>query len=427
VNRPLERSAELFRRALAVSPGGVHSPVRAFGHANGTPLFMQSANGARLTDVDGNSYVDYCMAFGPLILGHAHEAVAAAAREALDDGWSYGTAEPYSLELAELISTKIPWAEKIRFVNSGTEAVMSALRLARAATGRHRVLKFAGCYHGHADAMLVAAGSGLAGTAGSAGIPPAVVADTLVVELDNVDQMQAAFAQHGPELAAAIIEPLPANHGLLPQRKALLAELAELCREHGSLLIFDEVISGFRTCFGGCAEQFGIEPDIVSWGKIIGGGFPVGAYAGRSALMQRIAPTGDVYQAGTLSANPLAMRAGLATLTALVDGQSYALLDRLGAELEQGIAAIEGVGITRQASLFWLQPGSASAGDQPARCPANIPASIEQTFPDFYSHLLEAGVYLPPSPWETAFISTAHTSADIRQLIAAVGSFRASP
>ncbi len=423
VNKAAERSSELYSRALAVSPGGVHSPVRAFGQTGGSPLFIRSAEGSTLTDVDGNTYTDFCMAFGPLILGHNDPAVAAAAHAALDDGWSYGTAEPWSTELAELTRAGIPWAEKIRFVNSGTEAVMSALRLARAVTGRNRILKFAGCYHGHTDAMLIEAGSGLAGTASSAGITPGVAVDTLVAPLNDVDELHAAFDLYGHELAAAIIEPMPANHGLLPQTGEFLGELASLCRQHGTQLIFDEVISGFRTGFGGCAERFTIEPDIVTWGKIIGGGFPVGAYAGRAELMQHIAPEGDVYQAGTLSANPVAMRAGLATLLQLQDGSVYNYLEQLGVQLERGIAGIDGINITRVDSVFWLWPGSSVSGEAPPRSPACFDNTVTERFPDFYSHLLEAGIYLPPSPWEACFIAAAHQPEDMEKLVAAIGSF----
>ncbi|MDP6437288.1 MAG: glutamate-1-semialdehyde 2,1-aminomutase [Gammaproteobacteria bacterium] len=421
MNKAPERSTELYNRALAVSPGGVHSPVRAFGQSGGNPLFIQSAQGSTLTDVDGNTYTDFCMAFGPLILGHNDPAVAAAAHAALDDGWSYGTAEPWSLELAELIRARIPWAEKIRFVNSGTEAVMSALRLARAATERNRVLKFAGCYHGHTDAMLIEAGSGLAGVAGSAGVTPGVADDTLVAPLDDFDQLHHAFDLYGHELAAAIIEPMPANHGLLPQSDEFLAELRLLSHRHGTRLIFDEVISGFRAGFGGCAERFAIEPDIVTWGKVIGGGFPVGAYAGSSDLMQHIAPEGDVYQAGTLSANPVAMRAGLATLRRLRDGSVYEHLERLGRLLEAGIAGITGINITRVDSAFWLWPGS---DEEPPRSPSDIDAAVAERFPEFHSHLLDAGIYLPPSPWETCFLAASHQPDDITKLLTAVGSFK---
>jgi glutamate-1-semialdehyde 2,1-aminomutase len=416
-------SEDLFRRASRVTPGGVHSPVRAFRAVGGTPFFTRRARGARLVDTGGREYLDFCMAFGPLVLGHAHPAVMQAAEAALRDGWSYGTADPYSLELAELITGRIPWAEQLRFVNSGTEAVMAALRLARGVTGRSKLLKFAGCYHGHADAMLIRAGSGLAGAgaADSAGVPVGVAADTLVAPLDDEAALGAVFAAHGAELAAAIIEPLPANHGLLPQRPEFLARLRELTRAHGALLIFDEVISGFRLRFDGYAGLCGVAPDLVTWGKVIGGGFPVGAVAGRRALMQEFAPLGRVYQAGTLSANPVAMRAGLATLQLLFDGSVYAELAALGEQLERSLVG-SGLHLQRCGSLFWL-PGGAR---RPAvlRTPAAFDASLTAGFAPLFQRLLAAGIYLPPSPFEVGFLSTAHTAADIGALAQALGAAR---
>ena len=318
----------LYERARRVTPGGVHSPVRAFRSVGGTPVFFAKGTGARLIDVDGREYIDFCGSFGPLILGHADPEVAQVAHQAINDGWSFGACEPYSLDLAEWITSRLPWVERIRFVSSGTEAVMSALRIARAATGRSRVLKFEGCYHGHTDAMLVRAGSGLALSdprrgeskgehnvaASSDGVPDGILGDTLVAPLDDDDALRRMFEQNGGAIAAAIVEPLPANFGLLPQREEWLHTLAALCREHGALLILDEVISGFRVGRGGMAEALTIVPDLVCYGKVIGGGFPVAAYAGRADLMSLVAPDGPVYQAGTLSANPVGMRAGLATL-----------------------------------------------------------------------------------------------------------------
>ncbi|MBT8421558.1 MAG: glutamate-1-semialdehyde 2,1-aminomutase [Gammaproteobacteria bacterium] len=417
---PVPGSADLFRRATAVSPGGVHSPVRAFGHVGGSPLFIHSADGARITDTDGKTYTDYCMAFGPLILGHRHPHVLAAAQAALDDGWSYGAAEPWSLQLAELLCDRIEGVDKVRFVNSGTEAVMSALRLARAATGRERIVKFAGCYHGHTDSMLINAGSGMAGIPASAGITRGVATETLVLPLDDTAAAEAVFAEHGHEIAALIIEPLPANNGLLPQRIEFLSLLASLCQTHGALLIFDEVISGFRCGFDGMtgtlrAKGADLQPDIVTWGKIIGGGFPVGAFAARDELMNHIAPSGDVYQAGTLSANPLAMRAGLATLQTLLDDDLYTALDELGARLEAGIATIAGLNMARQGSIFWLTPEST-----PARDEAAVTAQHRDVYPALFGTLLQQGIYLPPSPYEVCFLSAAHTAADIDKLIAAL-------
>jgi glutamate-1-semialdehyde 2,1-aminomutase len=409
----VSESERYFKRALKVSPGGVHSPVRAFSSVRESPLFMHSANGSSLTDMDGRSYTDYCMAFGPLILGHRDPLVAAAAEAAINDGWSYGTAECWSLELAELISSRIQWAEQIRFVNSGTEAVMSALRLARAVTKRERILKFSGCYHGHTDAMLIEAGSGLAGTPASAGIPNSVARDTLVLPLDDIDQLKHVFSDHGAELAAAIIEPIPANYGLLLQKPAFLRELRALCSRYGVMLIFDEVISGFRTAFGGCAEELDIEPDLVTWGKIIGGGFPVGAYAGRSHIMQRIAPVGDVYQAGTLSANPLAMRAGLATLCQLTDGAVYEKLEQLGAQLDTELAATDQVQLIRKGSIFWLHLSNSTPLP---RARDAISQSHAHAYPELFTALLKTGIYFPPSPYEVSFLSAAHTPQNITDL-----------
>ena len=389
----------LFDRAQAVIPGGVHSPVRAFKNVGGDPLFIHRAEGAYLWDTDGKRYIDFCMAFGPLILGHAHPNVAAAATDALRDGWSYGAAEPYSLALAELITGRLPWVEKIRFVNSGTEAVMSVLRLARAVTQRDCIVKFDGCYHGHVDSMLVKAGSGLTDQpqATSAGIPTHAAADTLVLPLGDLAGTQALFKRRGKDIAAVIIEPLPANNGLQPQPPEFIAGLRQLCNEYGALLIFDEVISGFRLGFGGFAEQSGIEPDLITYGKIIGGGFPVGGFGGRTEYLDHLSPLGDVYQAGTLSANPLAMRAGYATLLALLDGSVYEQLEIQGQYLQERLRA-GGLNIVRQASLWWL--------------PTTVAA-----YRKIFHGLLNLGIYLPPSAVEVCFLSHAHSQTDLEQLV----------
>lgn len=415
----MTRSDEFFERARRVTPGGVHSPVRSFRSVGRTPLFIERADGATLTDVDGDRYVDFCMAFGPLILGHGHPAVREAVIEALDRGWSYGAAETASLELAEMITGRIGWAESVRFVNSGTEAVMSALRLARAATGRDGILKFDGCYHGHADAMLIDAGSGLAdgAVADSAGVPAGVAGDTLVASLDDEDEVSQIFAERGADIAAAIIEPLPANYGLLPQRREFLESVATLCRRHGALLLFDEVITGFRLAFGGFAEVSGLLPDLVTWGKVIGGGFPVGAIAGRRALMDRFAPDGPVYQAGTLSANPVAMTAGLATLRALQDGSVYRRLEALGQELEAALACAAGIRLQRCGSLFWLV--ATNHEDRAViRSKARMPRDARQNYVGLFRRALENGIYLPPSPHEVGFLSAAHSRADVEALAA---------
>jgi glutamate-1-semialdehyde 2,1-aminomutase len=416
------KSEELFARARRVSPGGVHSPVRAFRGVGGTPRFMTGGAGALLRDVDGREYVDYCMAFGPLILGHGNAQVRAAAQAALDRGWSLGTAEPYSLELAELITRRLPWVESIRFVNSGTEAVMSALRVARAATKRSKILKFEGCYHGHTDSMLLRAGSGLAEAPlpDSAGLAPDVVQETLVAPLDDESALESIFARHGEQIAAVIIEPLPANYGLLPQRLEYLQTVARIARTHGALLIFDEVISGFRIGFGGYAGSSGIYPDLVTYGKVIGGGFPVGAYGGRRDLMELVAPVGPVYQAGTLSANPLAMCAGLATMQRLADGSLYQRLEQLGARLERRLSGAARLRVQRVGSIFWICYSKLAGPLTPIRTLSALPADAAKSFAPLFHALLEQGIYLAPSAFEVGFLSEAHTDAHIDALAAAL-------
>ncbi len=403
--------ADLFARAQAVTPGGVHSPVRAFGHVGGAPLFFARGRGATLTDVDGRDFIDFCMSFGPLVLGHADPAVATAAHAALDDGWTFGACEPYSLALAEWIVARVPWAERIRFVSSGTEATMSALRVARAATNRPFVLKFEGCYHGHADALLVQAGSGLAGTsaASSAGVGE-VAHSTLVAPLDDLDALDAVFEEHGAAIAAVVLEPLPANYGLLPQRREWHDAVARHCSASGALLVFDEVISGFRVGRGGMAERLGITPDLVCFGKVIGGGFPVGAYAGRRDLLSLVAPEGPVYQAGTLSANPVGMRAGLATLTSMEQQDGWRILAARTAafttRLRDAFAGLsQPLTVVNEAGLFWMHRHTQA----PLRTPDGIPADNAAWFRRFFHAALNHGVYLPPSPYEVAFLSLAHT------------------
>lgn len=417
----MSRSDDLYERARRVIPGGVHSPVRAFRSLDSRPIFVDSAAGSRITDADGNSYVDFCMAFGPLIFGHAHPEVRAAVDAALDRGWSYGAAESVSLELAELVTDRIDFVDNVRFVNSGTEAVMSALRLARAVTGRDKIVKFAGCYHGHSDAMLIRAGSGLAGLAvpDSAGVTDGVAGDTLVASLDDEAGLTEIFDDHGHEIAAVIIEPLPANHGLLPQRTEFVQHVANVCRENDALLIFDEVITGFRLAFGGYAQLSGIHPDLVTWGKVIGGGFPVGAIGGRRELMEQFAPDGPVYQAGTLSANPIAMTAGLTTLRLLADGEVFARLESLGQYLEESLRSARGLRLQRCGSLFWI---SSATTDAPAtiRSVADIPDDVGDGFRRLFSAALRHGVYLPPSPFEVGFLSTAHSRDDIDKLAGSV-------
>ncbi|MDQ2639018.1 MAG: glutamate-1-semialdehyde 2,1-aminomutase [Pseudomonadota bacterium] len=411
----MESSDSLFARAKRVSPGGVHSPVRAFKGVGGTPRFMTGGAGAMIRDVDGRELIDFCMAFGPLVLGHGNAAVAKAATDAIARGWSLGTAEPYSLALAEFIAKRIPWVQSIRFVTSGTEAVMSALRVARGATGRDKILKFDGCYHGHADSMLIRSGSGLAEATepDSAGLDRATLGGTLVTPLDDEAALDALFAKHGAEIAGVIIEPLPANYGLLVQRVEFLQHLAALCRRHGALLILDEVISGFRVGFTGCAGLYGIEPDLVTYGKVIGGGFPVGAYGGKREYMELVAPAGPVYQAGTLAGNPVAMCAGLAALEQLADGSVYAQLDALGAQLEENLGAIPGVSVQRVGSVFWPY---LAADAMPLRSLAAMKAKPAAPFGPVFHKLLDAGIYLAPSAFEVGFLSAAHTSRHVERL-----------
>jgi glutamate-1-semialdehyde 2,1-aminomutase len=405
-------SAQLFERSLKVAPGGVHSPVRAFGSVGGTPVFFNKAEGPYLYSVEGRRYIDFCMSFGPLILGHRDPEISEVVRETIDRAWSFGACEPYSLELAEWITSRVPWAERIRFVSSGTEAVMSALRVARAATGRSKVLKFDGCYHGHVDSLLVKAGSGLAAEASSdsAGVPEHVAHDTIVARLDDEASVAEAFAKFGKDIACVILEPLPANYGLLPQRPAFWQAVVRLAREHGALVIFDEVISGFRVALGGMAHVLGIQPDLVTYGKVIGGGFPVGAYGGRKELMQMVAPAGRVYQAGTLSANPVGMRTGLATLKKMERLDGWQVLRARGTKWHQRLTELfTETGADLQAgfagSLFWLHPKSERA----IRQVDQIPKVQKENFKSVFHKVLAQDVYLAPSGFEVGFLSMAHT------------------
>ncbi len=427
MSRPTTKSEALIQRARQVAPGGVHSPVRAFKGVGGTPRFIQSAKGTELIDVDGNRYVDYCMSWGPLILGHQDEEVREAVTSALHRGWSFGAAEPYSLELAELITSTLPWVQKVRFVNSGTEAVMAALRLARAATGRSKILKFDGCYHGHVDSMLVRSGSGLAEMASpdSAGVSQSTAAETIVVPLNDLAAVTQAFEKHGKDIAAVIVEPIPANNGLLLQTEDFLPKLCSTARAHGALVIFDEVITGFRVAFGGMAERTGLTPDLVTYGKIIGGGFPVGAYGGRADLMDLIAPNGPVYQAGTLSANPIAMTAGLATLKKLLRERPYQALEsrveQLGARIEaETRGRATPLRVQRFASIFWTVTAQAH---EPIRTPDAIPAKQKEFYARTFHGLLERGIYLAPSGFEVSFLSTAHTDTNLDALAEGLVSF----
>ena len=407
---------QLFQEALTHFPGGVSSPVRAFRAVGGTPKFFRKAEGAWFEDEDGVRFLDLCMSWGPLILGHAHPDVLAAVQEAMREGLTFGAPSRRELALARRIKEMVPFIEKMRFVSSGTEAVMSAIRAARGFTGRSHILKFEGCYHGHADGLLVKAGSGLAtfGEPTSAGVPDMVASLTQVVPLDDLEALEKVFLMYGDELACAIIEPIPANNGLLLQDLSLLKRLRELCTKHGALLIFDEVISGFRVGPGGAAELYGITPDLATYGKIIGGGMPVGLYGGRKDVMGVVSPDGPVYQAGTLSGNPVAMAAGLATLERLTPAL-YADLKHKGAAWSKAFERIPGLHCPHAGSLLWplFQPGVKRA-DRVER------GAIAQ-FNRMHKLMLDNGVYLAPSGYEVGFLSAAHGDAELAKFEAAVG------
>ncbi len=405
-------SDTLFERAKKVAPGGVHSPIRAFGGMDRSPIFFKEGKGAYLTSVDNKKYVDYCLSFGPLILGHLDSDVQTEVRKMIDTAWTFGACEPYSLELAEWITSHVPYAEKVRFVSSGTEAVMSALRVARAATNRKKILKFEGCFHGSVDSLLVQAGSGLAGASASssAGISRETAELTLVAPLDNEQAVQDIFAKHGSDIAAVIIEPLPANYGLLIQRNEFLKFISLICKQHGALLIFDEVISGFRVGQAGMAEKTDIHPDLVTYGKIIGGGFPVGCYGGRKELMDLVAPNGPVYQAGTLSGNPIGMVAGLATLKKLKEQNVWKTLEsrtkyfseKLQAGFDENSLPYK---VEHYASLFWIH----TAPNTTIRSINQIPSTQKETFKNLFLKSLDKGIYLAPNAYEVGFMSLAHT------------------
>jgi glutamate-1-semialdehyde 2,1-aminomutase len=420
----LTRSAELYARACRAIPGGVSSPVRAFRAVGGTPLFIASGAGARITDADGRTYLDLVNSWGPLIAGHAHPAVVTAIRTALERGTTFGAPCEGEVLLAERVSAAYPAAEQVRFVSSGTEAVMSAIRVARAFTGRDLIVKFAGCYHGHADHLLVAAGSGLAtfGKPSSAGVPRAFTECTRVLPLDDEAAVEALFEAEGARIAAVIIEPVPANHGLLVQRREFLETLRRVTRAHGALLIFDEVISGFRLGPGGAAELLGITPDLATFGKVIGGGMPVGAFGGARPIMARLAPDGDTYQAGTLSGNPVAMAAGLATLDLLERESGWQRLEARGAELEALLKPVLAraafpVHLVRVGSLVWLSFHERGA----PRTAAALSERETARFARLFHAMLARGVYLPPSAYEACFLSLAHSRADLGEFTAALG------
>ncbi len=422
------RSEELFARARAVIPGGVSSPVRAFKAVGGTPPFLARAQGARVFDEDGRSYVDYVGSWGPMVLGHAHPLVLEAIAAAAARGTSSGAPCSLEVELAERVVRLVPSMERVRFVSSGTEATMSALRVARGFTGRRKILKFDGCYHGHADSLLVAAGSGVAtlGIPGSPGVPEGTVADTIVVPYNDVTAVEAAFASHGRELAAVIVEPVCGNMGTVAPRPGYLEALRELTTRHGTILIFDEVMTGFRLALGGAQQLYGIRPDLTCLGKIVGGGLPAAAYGGRADVMATVAPDGPVYQAGTLSGNPLAMAAGCVVLDRLQEKGVYQSLEGKSETLERGLRdaarrAGATVTINRVGSMItvFFCPG-------PVTDYASAKRSDTARFGRFFHAMLERGVYLPPAQFEAAFVSLAHGEAELELTAkAAAEAFRA--
>lgn len=413
------QSEQWFARALKSLPGGVSSPVRAFRGVGGTPRVIHSAKGAEVIDEDGNKYLDFVGSWGPLILGHAHPVLIQAVRDAAQRGTSFGAPSRPEIELAETIVASYPGMEQVRFVSSGTEAVMSAVRLARGTTGRDLVVKFSGCYHGHVDYLLVAAGSGLAtfGTLSSDGVPEAFVELTRVLCLDDDEAIEMLFTKEGDKIAAVIIEPVPANNGLLLQRPKFLATLREQCTKYGALLIFDEVISGFRLGAGGGAEHYGLKPDLATFGKVIGGGMPVGAFGGSREIMKNLAPEGGVYQAGTLSGNPVAMKAGLATLQYLKEQHAWRTLEELGRYAEERLCKVlekspVQARLVRIGSIFWIAWGSKI----PPRTAENINENAELHYSKVFHGLLKRGIALAPSVYEVSFLSLAHTKNDVDRL-----------
>lgn len=417
-----DKSEALYKEAVNYFPGGVNSPVRAFRSVGGTPLFIKKGKGAHIWDADGNEFIDYCASWGPLILGHANDAVLSSVQETMQNGTSFGAPTELENELAKLILNNNPFIQKLRFVSSGTEAVMSAIRLARGFTGRSKILKFEGCYHGHSDALLVKAGSGLVtfGNSSSAGVPESVVADTIVISLNSKEALQKAFEQFKDQIACVIIEPIPANNGLLLQDKEYLQFLREITKQNGTMLIFDEVISGFRVGFTGASGHYDIKPDICTYGKIIGGGFPVGAYGASKEIMACISPDGAVYQAGTLSGNPVAMAAGIGQLSECLKPGFYKDLEAKTKKLVDGIMAaykhptipfkIFSVG-----SIFWI----AFTKAEKIQSAEEIDGDSMKYFRQLHAALLENGVYLGPSGYEVGFMGEAHTDADIEKTIAA--------
>jgi glutamate-1-semialdehyde 2,1-aminomutase len=418
-NRRLENSEKLFAEALNYIPGGVNSPVRAFRAVGGQPFFVNKARGAHVWDVDGNDYIDYVGTWGPAILGHAHPAIIKAVQAAAENGTSFGIPNPLEVTLAKLICSCVPSVQKVRMCNSGTEATMSAIRLARGFTRRDKIIKFDGCYHGHADSLLVKAGSGALtfGHPDSAGVPASFTEHTIVLPFNETEQVKAAFEANRKQIAGIIVEPVPGNAGLYLPKPGYLEFLSQATRDDGALLIFDEVMTGFRLARGGAQERFNIRPDLSCFGKVIGGGLPVGAFGGRSEIMDCLAPLGPVYQAGTLSGNPIAMAAGITALETLASADAYGTLERLGAQLESGLKdAAKSAGVAVQ----FNRCGSMFCGyfcAEPVSNLADAMKSDRDRFKKYFHGMLNEGIYLAPSQFEAGFLSTAHTETDIEKTI----------
>jgi glutamate-1-semialdehyde 2,1-aminomutase len=420
-SRSTRKSEAAFEAAREVIPGGVNSPVRAFRSVGGVPPFIDHGEGSRLVDIDGNSYIDYVLSWGPLILGHAHPEVVEATSAAVRRGTSFGAPTEAETRLAHLIADRVPGIDKVRLVNSGTEATMSALRLARAATGRDKILKFSGCYHGHADLLLVQAGSGVAtlGLPDSPGVPAGATQDTLVAPFNDLDAVRAIFEEQGSEIAAIIVEPVAGNMGMIAPGDGFLQGLRDITRSHDALLIFDEVMTGFRVSPSGAVGKYGVTPDLVTFGKVVGGGFPLAAYAGKSEIMEHVAPAGSMYQAGTLSGNPVATAAGIATLEVLgregvwdgVAAQAGKLVDGLNEAAREAGVPFRASSVGTMAGFFFT--------DQPVRNYEEAKTADLETFNRFFGALLDRGVYFAPSAFESLFLSTAHTDEDIERTVAA--------
>jgi glutamate-1-semialdehyde 2,1-aminomutase len=400
------KSAELFERAKKLMPGGVNSPVRAFNSVGGTPPYFEKASGPKVIDADGNEYVDFCGSWGPLILGHAHPKVVEAVSDAASNGLSFGACCRKEVEMAELLSECVPYLEMMRMVNSGTEAVMSALRLARGYTGRNKILKFEGCYHGHADYLLVSAGSGLltGGIASSDGVAESAVADVLVAPYNDIEAVENIFASHGNEIAAVIVEPIAGNMGLIKPMDGFLESLRELTIKSGSVLIFDEVISGFRLSASTYGNIVGITPDLTTMGKIIGGGMPIGAFGGKAEIMKNLAPLGKVYQAGTLSGNPVALAAGIATIKTLKEEDPYPEMEKLAKKIESSVSRF-GVHCDSLGGMFTVF----FTDKKPLKNLGDVKGCDTDAFAAFHKKMLERGYYLSPSQFELNFVSAAHT------------------